>query len=242
MAQGPRGTLWAEQSMWSFLAKEMAQPLIDEGVAKLTPEFLVHGKAFPPQDTPTACAVRARFAGCEKTLLAFGDRYWDGDRASAPRPFESMPIDWSQAYGGADFAQNPHGRGRITQDGVAWLPNIESPHERLLRPDEAIAPAGFGALDSMAPQRAVKPRHLRRRLAASTTRPGFPAIRLALLQPGPAGPVDGRAARWRRAFPSRTCTPIGRSRGRLPGLRPALVVRQRDDGQSEPKVREVPCT
>ena len=73
-AQGEKGTLWAEQSMWNFLSREMAAPLIDEGVAKLTPEFLVHGRAYTSLDRPNACAVRARFAGREKTLLVFGVR------------------------------------------------------------------------------------------------------------------------------------------------------------------------
>ncbi|SFP86162.1 DUF2169 domain-containing protein, partial [Variovorax sp. 770b2] len=124
-AQGERGSLWAEQSMWSFLAKEMATPLIDEGVAKLTPEFLVHGRAFAPPERPNDCAVRARFGTREKTLLVFGERHWDGARATTPVPFEQMPLDWSKAYGGPDFALNTAGRGRQKTDGTAWLPNTE---------------------------------------------------------------------------------------------------------------------
>ena len=57
-AQVNGGVLWGEQSMWDFLAKTMPVPLIDECVAKLTPEFLVHGKAYAPPDSPTQCAVR----------------------------------------------------------------------------------------------------------------------------------------------------------------------------------------
>ena len=241
LAQGPRGTLWAEQSMWSFLAKEMAQPLIDEGVAKLTPEFLVHGKAFAPADSPAACAVRARFGACEKTLLAFGDRYWDGNRASAPRPFESMPIDWSRAYGGADFALNGGGRGRLAQDGVTWLPNIESPHERLLRSDQAIAPAGFGALDAMAPQRAVY-------------RGTYDADYLKQHAPGFAPDTDWRyfnmapPDQWMNA-PLTGDEPFAFENmhpdrpmieGRLPGMRARVFVGYAVPGSAEPKVREVP--
>src|SRR5215207_9230877 len=123
-AQAERGSLWSEQSMWDFLAKEMAVPLIDEGVAKLTAEFLVHGRACPAPDRPEACAVRARVGAREKTLLVFGDRYWDGQRASPPKPFEQMPIGWERAYGGSGFPPNPVGKGRASQDGVQWLPNI----------------------------------------------------------------------------------------------------------------------
>lgn len=154
-AQAAGGTLWGEQSMWNFLAGEMAVPLIDEGVSKLTPEFLVAGHAFPPADRPNACAVRVRLGGTEKTLLVFGDRYWAGDRASEPRPFERMPIDWTRAYGGADVPANPVGRGRPGPDGALLLPNIESPQARWLRPDQPGAPAGFAALDPMHPARAA---------------------------------------------------------------------------------------
>lgn len=152
--QAEGGTLWGEQSMWDFLAAEMAVPVIDEGVAKLTAEFLVHGRAWPPPHQPGACAVRARVGPAEKTLLVFGDRSWNGDRPTAPAPFAGMPLDWARAYGGPDFALNPGGRGRAAADGIQWLPNIEAPQERLLRPDQAANPAGFGALEPLHPWRA----------------------------------------------------------------------------------------
>lgn len=154
-AQGDKGTLWGEQSLWSFLTSEMALPLIDEGVAKLTPEFLVHGRVCPPPQQPGACAVRVRLGAVEKTLLAFGDRYWDGERASVPAEIGQLALDWRHAYGGADFALNPEGRGRQKKDGVHWLPNFELPADRLRRPDQAIIPAGFGPLEVMHPQRAA---------------------------------------------------------------------------------------
>ena len=152
-AQGASGALWGEQSMWNFLAKEMATPMIDEGVSKLTPEFLVHGHAYPTAERPNACAVRVKLAGKEKTLLAFGDRYWDGARASQPQAFEKMPLSWDRAYGGPDFAANPVGKGRSVVDGVRWLPNLEMPRSRTLKPEKAVDVAGFGLLDVMNPQR-----------------------------------------------------------------------------------------
>jgi uncharacterized protein YjbI with pentapeptide repeats len=152
--QGASGRLWGEQSMWDFLAGEMAVPMIDEGVLKLTPEFLVIGQAYPQPDRADAVAVRAELAGVSKTVFAFGDRYWlDRKSASAPAPFERMSLDWSRAYGGDGFAANPTGRGRMAQDGVRWLPNLELPQSRLMRADQEIEPAGFGPLDTMHPQR-----------------------------------------------------------------------------------------
>lgn len=152
-AQGESGALWGEQSMWNFLAKEMAMPMIDEGVSKLTPEFLVHGHAYATAERPHACAVRVTLAGKEKTVLVFGDRYWDGTRASEAKAFEKIPLVWDRSYGGADFAANPTGKGRVTTDGVRPLPNLELPGKRILKPDQAVEPAGFGLLDVMHPQR-----------------------------------------------------------------------------------------
>ena len=239
-AQGERGTLWAEQSMWSFLSKEMAQPLIDEGVAKLTPEFLVHGKAFPPPDRPDGCAVRARFGTKEKTLLVLGDRHWDGARPSPAQPFAEMPLDWSRAYGGADFPSNTGGRGRQKIDGVAWLPNIELPHDRLLRPDQAIAPAGMGALDLMHPQR-VQYRGTYDADYLKQHAPGFaPDTDWRYFNLAPADQWMGGPLAGDEPFSFESMHPEKRLiEGRLPGMRARVFVGYRMVA-GEPKVREVP--
>jgi len=153
--QKDSASLWGEQSMWKFLTSEMKTPLIDEGIAKLSSEFLVHGYAYADEQHPGAVAVRARLGNSEKTILAFGERYWDGNRASAPAPFERIPLDWAHAYGGEGFAPNLQGKGRKTVDGVRWLPNLEVPSSRIRTPDEVVVPAGFSALDVMHPQRAA---------------------------------------------------------------------------------------
>jgi uncharacterized protein YjbI with pentapeptide repeats len=152
-AQAVQGTLWTEQSMWNFLGEEMKPPLIDEGIVKVTSEFLVHGYAYP-REWRNAVTVRARLGDCEKTLQVFGDRYWDGTRASAPMPFERMPLTWDRAYGGDGYAPNPAGRGRAVTDGRQWLPNIELAGTRVRTPGDVVPPAGFGMLDVMHPQRA----------------------------------------------------------------------------------------
>lgn len=239
-AQGERGCLWAEQSMWSFLAKEMAQPLIDEGVVKLTPEFLVHGQAFAPADRPNACAVRARFGTQEKTLLVFGDRYWDGAQPSTPQPFTAMPLGWPAAYGGPGFAPNPQGKGREARDGLTWLPNIELPGDRLLRPDQAVAPAGFGALDLMHPQRA---QHRGTYDAGYLKQhaPGFaPDTDWRFFNLAPADQWMGGALAGDETFAFDHMHPdMPRIEGRLPGLRARVFVGYKVEG-AEPKVREVP--
>ncbi len=153
-AQAAGGTLWGEQSMWNFLSTEMAVPLIDEGVAKLSSEFLVHGHAYSQPGHPNAVAVRARLGDTQKILLAFGDRHWDRDRPSEPLPFECIALDWRQAYGGPDYPDNPVGKGRVPVDGRRPLPNLELPDDRLVEPRQSVAPAGFGPLEVVHPQRA----------------------------------------------------------------------------------------
>lgn len=151
--------LWSEPSMWSFLAVQMGgTPLIDEGVVKVTPEFLVHGFAYPPQSSPSQCAVRAKVGSLDKTLLVYGPRYWIDAKPSTPAPFSEMPLNWEQAYGGADVPENPlgFGSGKSIKHGLEehWLPNIEDPHCPLQRPNQRVKPIGFGRLDPLWPQRA----------------------------------------------------------------------------------------
>lgn len=152
-------TLWAEPSMWPFLALQMnGMPLIDEGVVKTTPEFLVHGYAYPPEGPAPECAVRAQVGPIEKTLLVYGARYWIDGKPSTPLPFSEMPLNWEQAYGGADVPENPlgFGSGKSIKHGLEehWLPNIEDPHYPLQRPNQRVKPIGFGRLDPLWPQRA----------------------------------------------------------------------------------------
>lgn len=155
-AQAEHGSLWSEQAMWDFLAKEMEVPIIDEGIAKMGSEFLVHGYAYPDARTPGSVAARVKLGGIKKTVLAFGERYWINDHEiSAPRPFERIALNWQHAYGGADYPINPLGRGRTTEDGLRWLPNLELPGSRITKPETPVIPAAYSPLDCMHPQRAA---------------------------------------------------------------------------------------
>ncbi len=82
--------------MWTFPATaEMAVPLIDEGVAKLTPEFLVHGHACAPRPSDPMRWRCAR-ASARATRRCWSSASATGTRAPPrPRPFESMPLDWA---------------------------------------------------------------------------------------------------------------------------------------------------
>lgn len=241
-AQSASGTLWGEQSLWTFLATEMEVPVIDEGVSKLTSEFLVHGNAYTQPDQRHAVAVRARLGTVEKTVLAFGERYWDGNRVSAPAPFESMPLRWNRAYGGPDFPANPQGKGRIVDQGIKWLPNLEHPASRIQTPDQVVVPAGYGAIDLLHPQRVA----LRGTYDEAWTKehaPGFPPdvnwkyFNMAPRDQWLDAPLRGdEPYALDNLHPSRPLI-----EGRLPGLRVrAFAARQvKTAGGSESKLREV---
>lgn len=99
-----------------------------------------------------------------KWLRVVGDRLWRrrlGIRLrTGPEPFETMPLVYERAYGGADTTsrkekrhgfepRNPVGRGyavsrRSKRVNGLLLPNIEDPSQTLRRPGQHPAPAGFG--------------------------------------------------------------------------------------------------
>ncbi len=239
-AQGEHGALWGEQSMWNFLAKEMDPPLIDEGMAKLTSEFLVHGHAYPPPASPNACAVRVRLGGAEKVLLVFGDRYWDGARASPPRAFEKMSLTWARAYGGPDFPANPAGKGRQSIGGLRWLPNLELPQSRLLKPEQTVEPAGFGLRDVMHPERA----QYRGTYDGSYLKehsPGFaPDLDWRYFNLAPPDQWFGTPLRGDEPFELDNLHPDQpHIEGQLPGLRARVFASYREV-DAEPTLREVP--
>jgi uncharacterized protein YjbI with pentapeptide repeats len=154
-AQGGDPALLGEQSLWKYVASELNPAMLDEGITKSVPEFFVHGSAYSRNGPTAACAVKVNFASVEKTLLVFGQRYWNQGKPSTPEPFEVLPISWANAFGAESFAANRVGKGLFATESVHWLPNIESPLERIVRPDQKVLPAGFGMRDVMHPERMV---------------------------------------------------------------------------------------
>src|SRR5690606_11896376 len=123
--------------------------VIDHVLPKTVPEFLVAGCAYTHhQDDKTQVAVRAEVGGLDKALLVFGDRFLIGDRPTAPAPFERMPLTWSNAFGGPQYAENPAGTGiEPVEVNGQWLvryPNVEHGVDRYQRGQRTGAPYGFG--------------------------------------------------------------------------------------------------
>ncbi|MBT2334434.1 DUF2169 domain-containing protein [Variovorax paradoxus] len=159
VSMGEAPVLLPEPEFWKLASDELGpMGAIDLGIPKACAEFLATGHAYTHhQKEKTACAVALRVGGLERQLLAFGDRFWLDGRATPPQAFESMRLDWTRAYGGPGFADNPLGIGHAPEivNGLAVrrLPNIEHPLRRLDRPDREAEPASLGAIDPGWPRR-----------------------------------------------------------------------------------------
>ncbi|WP_437970338.1 DUF2169 domain-containing protein [Sorangium sp. So ce260] len=155
---GPEAALLSEVDLWKFTAAELGKDaVLDMGMPKPRGELLISGRAHPREGRAPACAVRARLGAVDKTLYVIGDRTWRRGVPTEPEPFTAMPIVWERAFGGPGFAPNPVGKGAQpveTETGeIHPLPNIELPKPLITSPSDRPAPAGFGPIDLMWPQR-----------------------------------------------------------------------------------------
>ena len=124
---------------------------------KPTTDILLLGHAYAGSTDGTSAMVTMKVGPIEKRLRVWGDRHWERGAlrwsASAPRPFERMPLLYERAFGGSAGApradgvwscdpRNPVGRGfkaaDLREEG-APLPNFEPE-------DGSEAPAGLGAI------------------------------------------------------------------------------------------------
>ncbi|MCE3605334.1 DUF2169 domain-containing protein [Massilia sp. P8910] len=160
---GSNPQLLNEQGLWPMLASEVGNTsVLDLGMPKQYPEFLVSGFGYTHhQHDKTRCAVAAQVGHLEKRLTVFGDRYWIAGGASAPAPFDAMPLAWTHAFGGAACAANPLGRGMDADDiggeKAIRLPNIELAGELYQSPGRPpSAPAGMGPIDIAWQQRQAR--------------------------------------------------------------------------------------
>lgn len=240
MAQPPQGNLWGEQSLWAFVGQAGMSAVLDEAVVKMQPEYLVHGSVHAHPPGARACAARVALGASSKTLLAFAPRHWNGTRIQDDQPFSPVPLRWSEAYGGPDFAANPEGTGRAARDGVRWLPRLELPGSRLTAPDQAVVPAGLGPLDMMHPQRAAL-RGTYDDNYLKTHAPGLPPdTDWRHFNRAPQDQWLAQALHGDERYALDNLHPTRpRIEGRLPGLRVRVLVDHgRPDG--EPRLKEVP--
>jgi hypothetical protein len=129
-------------------------------LTKKTTDVLLVGHACAPEGySVTHADVGFQLGPMQKVLRVTGDRTWGAFGASAPRPFERVPLVWERAYGGVDTNsdtpekdrdwRNPIGTGYglSSRDPAGrTLPNIEDPNALIGSPRDQPAPAGFGAI------------------------------------------------------------------------------------------------
>lgn len=139
----------------------------DVHLAKPATDIALVGQAHSPGRKPVGqLDVSLSVAGLTKVIRVHGDREWRPGfacipaRATAPRPFASMPLVYERAFGGLHEVEgkkaeilfeprNPVGQGfagkRKGRDlkGLP-LPNLEDPTEPIRGPKHRPAPAGFG--------------------------------------------------------------------------------------------------
>lgn len=160
---GDAPALVSEQSLWNDVGRYLPKGwVLDEGLPKGTPEFLVAGRAWVNGDAKApACEVSVRLGAASKTLSVTGDRHFIGRTPSEPVPFRSMPLTWETAFGGEGYASNPLGKGAgPTKDSggrkIHCLPNVEYSARRQSSPSEKVPAACFGPVDIRWPLRADK--------------------------------------------------------------------------------------
>jgi hypothetical protein len=136
------------------------------GPVKPATDVFLMGSAQAPRSGTTVMDIHFRVGPVAKTARIFGDRIWKKSfgrpKASAPKPFESIPLVYENAYGGQDLSandqqfhsqepRNPVGRGfRSKKSRAPWagtlLPNIENPRQLIGNPRQEVTPTGFGPI------------------------------------------------------------------------------------------------
>ncbi|MBN1441707.1 MAG: DUF2169 domain-containing protein [Planctomycetes bacterium] len=147
-------------------ASSIARPS-DFALRKPAADVLLAGHAYAPAGKKTAAEVDVglRVGAVEKFAHVVGDRVWRespaGVQATAPRPFEKMPLIYERAYGGRDASadserfgeepRNPVGTGYLMSGGAARidglaLANLEEPGRPIRRPRDCYPVVSFGPI------------------------------------------------------------------------------------------------
>ncbi|MFD4840215.1 DUF2169 domain-containing protein [Achromobacter sp. NPDC058515] len=153
--------LETEQRLWGLFNEEsvlnFGAEALDFGIPKRTPEIILNAYAFGKYAVNGRTAVSVSVNNVRKDLWVSGDRYWTDGKPGPALPFDTMPINWRNAYGGEGFEENPLGKGhRATEINglhVRFLPNIEDPAHPVIREGQRYAPAGYSAIPIESPGR-----------------------------------------------------------------------------------------
>ncbi|CAM3939027.1 DUF2169 domain-containing protein [Bordetella tumulicola] len=150
-----------EQRLWGTFKDEsvlnFGTEALDFGIPKHTPEIILNAHGFGVYAVNGRTAVSVSVNNVRKDLWVTGDRYWSDGKPTQAIPFESIPINWRNAYGGAGYEDNPVGKGHHDTElnglSVRFLPNIEDPAHPVIHPGKRYAPAGYAAIPIETPGR-----------------------------------------------------------------------------------------
>jgi uncharacterized protein YjbI with pentapeptide repeats len=173
-----------EQDLWLAIGDMMGKSeLFDAGMPKANAELLVQGSCYASDgEAVNASRVSVSLGSIEKELLVFGDRQWIkglgvGWGVSDPEKFTEMPVSYSNAFGGQNYAANPVGKGidevDILGEQLIPLPNLEYRNDLIGSPGDKPRPASLNRIDMMCEQRMSKAGTYDQRYI-ETRMPGFP--------------------------------------------------------------------
>jgi len=167
------GEILLEQKLWSIIGEQLDGEIFDGAMPKKVGEVLVCGDFIAPNEQAVEAGSVYLTLGrvdskgvyqvfVNKELAVFGDRHWykilgAGIGISSPIKSNKITISYSNAFGGEKFERNPIGKGVVpveTERGeVQYLPNIEYKNKLISSSSAKPAPASFGRIDIMWPQR-----------------------------------------------------------------------------------------
>jgi len=118
------GQIMPAKDTWAWLAERLGKQPLDSGLKKIHGTFAVHGAAYALTDLQRqGMAVRARLGELEKSLHVFPPRHWHkgvlGWTAISSGQIDSVPLVPENAYGGAQWPENPQGKGHVGDDDAA---------------------------------------------------------------------------------------------------------------------------
>jgi len=150
---------FAEDIYWYEPGQSSLKYASDFHLGKLSTDIIMNGHAFSPQGKEVQqLDVHLSVGKAEKFVRVFGDRKWKNGHISSPQPFQSMPMVYEKAYGGAHVVEgqtvsveprNPVGcgfsgkRSAREMEGQP-LPNLEHPAHLIRQHQDQPEPACFG--------------------------------------------------------------------------------------------------
>jgi hypothetical protein len=158
---------------WGEPGKSSLKYASELHIGKPSTDVVLKGTAWPSAGRSESELVTLTVAERRKSVRVFGDRTWSGlKRPSHPAPFESMPLVYERAFGGAipdpndperaiAEERNPVGvsfKGKRDESVMVGqkLPNLEDPAQLLANMSDVPPPACFSFVaPSWMPRRAL---------------------------------------------------------------------------------------